>query len=97
MQSLSHCTADNGIFLSSIWRSWPHLSSSGKKKKKNNDARESARESVWPVLSTSYVTQGCRERGREGADLDVAMGDLLGVCLTLSFLRVSQEAPEFGV
>lgn len=66
-------------------------------KLEKNDARESARESVWPVLRTSYVTQGCEERGREGADLDVAMGDLLGACLTHSFLRVSQETPEFGV
>lgn len=49
------------------------------------------------MLRTSYVTQGCEERGREGADLDVAMGDLLGVCLTLSFPRVSQDTPEFGM
>lgn len=60
IQYLSHYAGDNGICLSSNWRRVGPINQAWK-----NDAKESARESVWPSLSVnSYVTEGCWEKGR---------------------------------
>lgn len=91
MQSLSHCTADNGIFLSSIWRSWPHLSSWKKR------CQRVCQRVCLACAVHELRDPGLEERGRQGADLDVTMGDLLEAWLKLSFLGVSQETPAFGV